>query len=148
MSRYIDWEDVVGRYPDAAKIGGADTVNSSFIVGAEAEVDARLAGRYTVPFSSTPPLVKDLCIDLVYCKMTSRQDSSDKLYQRYLDLIKEVMSGTVVLVSDTGTAVTNVRTALAFSTNSYRSAFGPDDAEEWSPSDSALTDASLERLND
>ena len=148
MGQFIVWADVVGRYPDAAKVGGAEAVSSSWIAGAEAEIAARLAARYSLPFASTPPLVQDLCIDLTYCKMTARQDSSDKIYERYLKTIAEVVAGTIVLVDATGAVIDAGAAALAWASNTYRTAFGPDTAENWSPSDAALDAAVDERQYD
>lgn len=144
MGRYINWPDVTNRYADAAKIAGAETVNSAWLFGAEAEIDARLAFRYTVPFSPAPDIVRDLCIDLLYARMTFRQEGSDKLYERVLDTIKEIVAGTLPIPG----AEPASRAGYAWASNSYRSVFGPDAPEEWSPSAGAIEDAALDRLGD
>jgi len=148
MSRYIQWVDVVGRYPAAAQIAGNTNVGSYWLPGAESEVDARLAGRYAVPFSTAPALVQDLCIDLTYCKMTAGQASSTEIYERYLERVTEIVAGTMLLTGADGTIIPSrsvSNPSLAWSSNSYRSSFGPDAPENWSPSLSAEIDAESER---
>jgi len=130
MGRYIGWQDVVGRYPDAAKIAGAEQVSSSWLTQAEYEVDARLAVRYATPFVSTPApvLVQDLCIDLTYYKATIRQKGSEKIYEYLKDRFAAIVAGTIVVpgaVAVTGGAMTAAPT--------FQTAFGYDDAENWRP---------------
>lgn len=141
MGRYIDWQHLTNRYPDAAKMAGAETVHSGWLFGVEAEVDARLSIRYTVPFSPAPDLVKDLCVDLLYARMTARQEGSEVIYERVMGLFKEIIAGTIVLpgVDPVGG---NGRT---FASNSYRTAFGTDDPANWSRSAAELTDQAFER---
>lgn len=141
MGRYISWDSVANRYSDAAHAGGAADVGSSFIAGAEAEVEARLAARYTVPFSSTPPLVADVCIDLAYVRMTARQKESEPIYERAMALLKDMVNGTIPLVDASGVLLDQGSATRTFASNSYRSAFGPDDPLNWSPSQSAIDDA-------
>lgn len=144
MGRYIDWSYVSNRYPDAAKIGGAEAVHSAWLFGVEAEVDARLSVRYTVPFSPAPDLVKDLCTDLLYARMTARQEGSQVIYERVMDLFKEIIAGTVTIPGVTPTG----RNSSTFASNSYRSAFGTDDSVNWSRSLSEMDDQAADRLGD
>lgn len=141
MGRYIDWTLVANRYPDAAKITGAEVVNSAWLFGAEAEIDARLAPRYTVPFSPAPDLVKDLCADLLYAKMTSRQEGSKIIYDRVLATIKEIIAGTLTIPG----ALPSAEGIISTASNSYRSAFGVDDPVNWSRSQSQIDDTQRER---
>ena len=145
MGRYIDWTHIVNRYPDAARIAGANDVGSSFIAGAEAEVDAALAARYTVPFTPAPPLVQSVVTDLAYCKMTIRQPESKPLQEQTQKLLDALVAGTLLLVDETGVVVQAGGPVRTFATNSYRSAFGPDDPLNWSPSQSADDDAQAVR---
>lgn len=130
MGRYILWEDVVNRYPDAAKLGGAETVNSSWICGAEAEVDARLAVRYTTPITTSPApdLVRDLCVDLTYYKANIRSKGAKALGEYLESRFAMLVNGTMAL--PTGVTATTVSEAGG----SYDSAFGRDDPEYWQPS--------------
>lgn len=144
MGRYIDWQDLANRYTDAAKMGGAEAVHSAWLFGVEAEIDARLSIRYTVPFSPAPDLVRDLCIDLLYARMTARQEGSEVIYERVMDTIKEMVAGTLPLP---GVAPLPLGGA-AWASNSYRTAFGPDDPINWSRSADQLADAVNERMGD
>lgn len=128
MGRYIGWPDVVDRYPDAARIAGAELVNSSWIAGAEDELDARLSPRYTVPFSSTPGMVRDLAIDLTYYKATLRQKGADKLYAYLKDRLDLLVNGTIELPGYVG--ATSAGNA-AFVSPTYQTAFGYDDPVNW-----------------
>lgn len=148
MGRYIGWDSVANRYPDAAVIAGANEVSSSFIAAAEAEVDARLAVRYTVPFSPAPPLVQSIVTDLAYCKMTIRQPEAEPLREQVKELLAELVAGTLLLVDADGAVLQAGGATLTYATNSYRSAFGPDDPLNWSPSQSAADDAQDARDND
>lgn len=145
MSRYIDWASITNRYPDAARIAGANDIGSSFIAGAEAEVDARLAVRYTIPFSPAPPLVQSIATDLAYCKMTIRQPETKPLLEQTEKLLDALVAGTLLLVDENGGVVQSGGPTRTLSTNSYRSAFGPDDPLNWSPSQSADEDAQTVR---
>lgn len=144
MGRYIDWSNLTNRYTDAAKIAGAEAVHSAWLFGVEAEVDARLSLRYTVPFSPAPDLVKDLCTDLLYARMTARQEGSQVIYERVMDLFKEIIAGTVTIPGVTPSAGSK----STFASNSYRSAFGTDDPVNWSRSQSELDDQAAERMGD
>lgn len=98
MARYIDWKDVVGKYADAARIGGAVEMKESFINAAEDEIDAALATRYLTPFTPVPGVVRDLCIDQAYFKMALRQKGSDLIGKFINDRIKALRTGDMVLV--------------------------------------------------
>jgi phage gp36-like protein len=146
MGRYIAWNDLTDRYPDASRIAGAELVHSAWLYGVEAEVDARLGSRYVVPFvTPTPELVRDVCTDLLYCRMTARQEGSAVIYERVMDLLKGLVAGTISLPG--GTEVAGGAN-YAFASNSYRSAFGPDDPLNWSRSQSELDASESERLGD
>lgn len=132
MGRYIDWPHVTGRYGNiTGSTLGAGNVGSYWLTQAEAEVDGRLAPRYTVPFTGTiPELVKDLCIDLTYYKMTIRQKESEAL-GKYLDKrFADIIAGTIVIpeADTTGAASSGNEAWVA---NSYYSRFGNDDPVNW-----------------
>ena len=142
MGRYIQWADVVNRYPDAAKIAGAENVSSSWLGFAEYEVDARLASKYAVPFTTSPPppLVQDLCIDLTYYKATIRQKESEALLT-YLDArFKGLVAGTLMISGATAASA-----GVSYEDTKQQGAFGWDDPLNWQPSESALEDSKESR---
>ena len=62
----ITWDQVVGRYSSLVALGaGAADVGSHYIVPAQQELESRLAGFFTVPFSTTNMTAQDLVIDMV-----------------------------------------------------------------------------------
>lgn len=144
MGRYISWADVTGRYNDFAKGPDATVAETSFVPQAEAEVDARLAVKYSVPFSPAPYLVKDLSIDLAYYKATIRQESS-KLIKEYIDArFKAIIDGTMVLTNSAG--VIGATGNFAWASNSYHSSFGLDSEVNWSVDSGAISDIQDARL--
>lgn len=129
MGRYILWTDVTNRYVDWAKGPDSTIGEAAFIPHAEAEVDARLAVKYSVPFSPAPYLVKDLSVDLAYYKATIRQESS-KLLKDYIDArFKAIIDGTLLLTNSAG--VVAGTGGFAWASNSYHSSFGMDDETLW-----------------
>ena len=143
MGRYIDWADVTGRYSDFAKGPDALQANTSFVPQAEAEVDARLAVKYTVPFSPAPYLVQDVCIDLAYYKATIRQESS-KAIKTYIDeRFEAILNGTLVLTTSEG--VVSGTGNFAWASNSYHTSFGPDSEQNWRVSSQWIEDIQGER---
>jgi hypothetical protein len=144
MGRYIDWEEIAGRYPDVARIAGATGTGSYWLGYAESEVDARLAVRFTTPFSPAPDVVRDLCIDLTYYKMTMRQKNSEVIREDIEARFEALVNGTMALP----TSYTVVADTLMWSEESqsgYHTAFGPDDPLNWIPSSAHMLDTEYER---
>lgn len=140
MGRYINWADVTGRYADFAKGPDATVGEAAFIPQAEAEVDGRLAPKYSVPFSPAPYIVKDLCVDLAYYKATIKQESS-KLIQEDLERrFKSIIDGTLLLTTSAG--VVAGTGGFAWASNSYHSAFGLDSEINWRVDSQQLHDLS------
>jgi hypothetical protein len=66
MGRYINWDDATDRYPELNTLDDASGFSSTYIVYAEAYVDAILRTHWTSPFSNNIMIVKDLSIDYAY----------------------------------------------------------------------------------
>lgn len=140
MGRYINWADVTGRYSDFAKGPDASQAEAYFVPHAEAEVDGRLAAKYTVPFSPAPYLVKDLCIDLAYVKATARQEGSKLIAESIDKRFKDILDGKLLLTNSDGVVA---RTGdMAWASNSYHSAFGFDGEQNWRVDSYQITDIS------
>lgn len=143
MGRYTNWPDIVGRYPDAAKIAGNESTGSYWLMYAEAEIDARLAPRFTTPFSSAPDVVKDIVIDMTYYRMTLRQKGSDVIKKFIDERITGLIDGTIFLPSSSATDK-----SIAWSEQDktgYHTAFGPDDDIFWRVSSTFIRDTQDER---
>lgn len=142
---YITWNRVAAKYGETVAKIDASAANSYWIPAAESEVNARLAPKYAVPMSPCPEMIADLVVDLVYYKLTYRNENQDKL-KKYIDeRFEGLLDGSVVLVDSGGTALATF-SGEAWCSNSYRSSFGPDCAENWSVDQSAIDDAQDARL--
>ncbi len=134
MGRYIEWDDVIDRYPVLNTIGGTDEVSSAFIVYAEAITDGFLAGKYTVPFSNNNMTVKYLSIDYTYW-MAARFKLEDAVavYSSYFETIRLLKDDQMEMVDETGSMIPSLRknTGIYSSTQSYSSTFGIDNPEDW-----------------
>lgn len=145
MGRYIDWAAVVDRYKTIAATTGETDIENSYLLQAEDEVDARLAVRYTVPFTPVPGVVADLCTDLTYYKIKLGSEHADKVWEYLERRFAAITSGTLLLTVS-GTVVPTVFGADgSFNTDPYRSSFGPDSAPNWSPDPNWVRNAKGER---
>ena len=149
MGRYINWSDVTNRYKEAVQFGGETEVGSAFIYGAEAYIDGKLAVKYAVPFANTPtlapPLIRDLATDLAYYRMTMRQESSKALGEDLAQRFKDLLAGTLVVVTGSGSLIASNSDMPWSTTQNYHSAFGNDTPENWVPSSSQVVDERTER---
>lgn len=133
MGRYISWDDVTGRYQDAAKKAQANNMGSYWLERAEYEVDGFLAARYTVPFTPAHPVVQDLCMDLTYYKMILNSGEQADAIWKYIEYrLKAIRDGTLVLTTS-GTELASG--AVSWNEGGTQAtAFGPDDPVNWFPS--------------
>lgn len=143
MGRYIDWADIANRYPDVAKIGGSEAVSSYWLNYVEAEIDARLAVRFTTPFTPTAPdVIKDVIIDMTYYRMTMRQKGSEVLKNSIDERISGMIDGTLYISS--GVTESTVAWSEQDKTG-YHTSFGPDNEIDWVVSSSWVDDVEAKR---
>lgn len=146
MGRYIQWDAVTNRYSDAAKIAGASDIGSAYLLGAEYEIDARLATLYSVPFTPCPPVVQDLCTDLTYYKMTMRQETSKSVKEYIDERIKAILGGSMSLVNSGGVLVGTIAgVGPYYSSEGDHSSFGPDAVPNWRVSSAWMETAQADR---
>lgn len=124
MGRYIKWDDVSGRYPEMAKIDATDAA-SSHIPYAENEVDARLSGSYTVPFSSNNITAKDLAIDHVMMRywMLRNKEKYDLIHDMLDERIKRLSSGAEAMITTSGDTVGFIGDMVYSTTMNYKPTF-------------------------
>jgi phage gp36-like protein len=112
-------------------------------------MDGKLASKYTVPFSNTPtlapPLIRDLATDLTYYRMTMRQDASKTLGEDLAQRFKDLLAGTLSVVTTSGDLVTSNSDMPWSTTQGYHSAFSSDIPENWVPSSQQVYDERTER---
>lgn len=143
MGRYIDWADIAGRYVDVTKIGGAEAVASHWISYSEADIDARLAVAFTTPFSPAPDVIKDLCIDMAYYRMTMRQKNSEVIKAFIDERLTGLINGTIVI--NASSPNDGVLAWGEQNQTGYHTAFGPDGELNWTPSSAFIQDVQDQR---
>lgn len=126
MGRYIDWDDVVARYPSISTVGGALEVNTSYIQYAEAMVDGRLSSKFTIPFSDNNLTVKDLCIEMVYKRAGNLSTKeSDKIGAWLEARFKGLLEGDENMITSSGDIIQKSTGGLVWSsTENYHPTFG------------------------
>lgn len=144
---YVQWSEVVARYQDLASDYSSADAQLGLISGAEAELDSRLAVRFTVPFSPVPPMIKDLAIDMAYYRATWRQQSEPALKDFIERRLAALVAGSATLVVS-GTVLESNNAQAWSDRDGIRSVFGPDDVTNYSVSKSWQESAQDERSND
>lgn len=129
MGRYIDYEELTGRYSQLFKGSEAESVGSHYIAFAEAEVDGRLGRTYSVPFDTTsgaPDVVKDLAIDIAYLKATigGKSKAWDGIKKSVDERFEMLLNGDMVILDASGSALTVVGDTVWSSTMNYHPVFG------------------------
>lgn len=138
MGRYITWDDVANAYPDWVSAVSANTVGNLWIPRAEDEVDGRLAPKYTVPFTPVPGVVRDLCIDLAYYKLTFATEKGKALGEILQSRFEAILSGELMLTNSLGQVAAPEK---AWSTHQdYPTHFGVDTDLNWQVSSAWATD--------
>jgi hypothetical protein len=119
MGRYIDWGDVVDRHPMLSNVGDATKMEATHIAPAENEVDARLAGVFTTPFSVNNATAKDLSIQLVYLRAGYLKDENWTIFKDYIDeRFERLLSGAEAMLTSSGDTLSVSDTTEAYHTHS------------------------------
>jgi hypothetical protein len=110
MPPLIDWSDVNRRYPETLKLADATLADSSWVPFAIAELHARLAPGFTVPFSTNNMTAKDLAIDLAYAKLYRFKDveKADAVMTYVGAQIDMLLSGNMVMLTTSGDTLVTV----------------------------------------
>jgi len=131
---YATWKHLANRYRAFADdLGDASIVNSHHIAPSEAQVEGRLAAKFTVPFEGVPLQVRELVLDLTYLRWLTPRDLA-----RAADLrtdidgrIARLLDGTDSLVLEDGTTVTADGAGAVHHTRAgYKPVFDMRDAED------------------
>ena len=147
MGRYIDWDNVIDRYPELNTLGGADQLSSSYIVYAEAFVDGALAPSFTPPFSSNNMIVRDLCIDWCYWRAARfKLDDAIEVKSAFWETVNMLKDGQILMYDEAGTLIPIEEKSMVYSnTQSYHSAFGMDNNVNWTIDEDQSEDDTLRR---
>lgn len=148
MGRYINWDDVIDRYPVLDTVGGADELSSSYIVYAEAIIDGALYSHFAVPFSDNNMIIRNLAIDYCYWRAGRfKIEDAAAVKSDFWGTISMLKNRQMVMIDEAGTIIeaSETRAGIYSSTQSYHSVFGPDDPIEWATSQQELDDTRGER---
>ena len=88
---------------DRAQTGEMDlSIISTACEDASAEVDGRLARRYSVPLTSAPRLLKLLACDIARYRLfaTRPHEEARKRYEAAIEMLEEIASGVLSLGAD------------------------------------------------
>ena len=135
MGSYVTYDELVGRYALFASWGGSEgAIEANLITYAEAEINQRFGPHFSVPFSPVHLSVKDITLDLAYCKGLRGKDKTEKTTQVCSDVYHRIdMMLTEGIVTDSGTIVSpdGARSEIWSSTEDYvptHSMLGAEDA--------------------
>ena len=147
MGRYINWDEVVIRYPELSDVRGAAEVGSYFIAQAENMVDGLLHNKFTAPFSNNNATVKDLSVDATYIKMYRRSSPKavDAMEKAFYKRIDRLMMGKEAMVTTSGTLVEASDSDIYSTTKGYHSPFGMGDVEDFHVDSSQTYAEEIER---
>lgn len=141
-----------------AKMGNTEVKNK--IARADSIIDAYLASKFTVPFSSTPPLIESISIDLsayYVLRTLFTRDSVNK--NNYINdfLLKhlntkektgtlyDILNDDITLVDSSGTVIDTTSDLIDSNIKDYVPIFNVDDAEDWEVDPDRLEDIADER---
>ncbi len=151
MGRYIGWDHLAGRYSQVVGFADAEEVGSNYITYGEAEVDARLAKAFDVPFASgsSYPTVRDLAIDFSYLRMSLGKDKTRSALRKELDgKIIDLCEGRLEIVDDSGEVIGRgglIGGTIWSSTENYTPVFGIGNIEDMEPDTDQVDDEEAAR---
>lgn len=119
---YCSYNDLIIRYPSINDnfYSSETLVNSACIYFADAELDARLAVAYDVPFASPAPVViEDLSMDLCYYRVLRTKDPerAEMIHDAIIGRIDDMIKGNEAIVTASGTAIFPTQEGAEFWSN-------------------------------
>jgi len=98
-------EDILIQLTDDHDAGVVDDdVVTRAIADADSEIDSYCGKQYAVPFSTVPPRVRKLSVDIAIYNLYSRRkgapESREKRYDRAISFLKDVAKGLASLGED------------------------------------------------
>jgi len=141
MGKYIDWDDIVIRYPAIDNVGGASEIGSAWLGAVENQVEGMLATAYTVPFSNNNETMKDLCIELAYLRIGNLKiDESKTLKENFMERIKRLTSGGEAMIDSSGEVIGRVGDTIYSTTSGYKPIFDLGEVEKWETDPNQVSD--------
>jgi hypothetical protein len=138
----IDWSDVNRRYPETLKHADATQADSSWVPYAIAELHARLAPGFTVPFSDNNLTAKDLAIDLAFARLYRYKDEEKATaVSSYISgQIEGLLKGQLQMITTSGDVLKAVGGTVYSTTDGYHPVHGIGPIEYSVPSSQQIVD--------
>lgn len=140
MPPLIDWKDCCARYPELASLRDATQADSGYVQYAIAELHARLASRFTVPFSDNNLTAKDLAIDLTFAKLYRFKDPEKAAsVSSYVGgMIGDLIAGRASMLTTSGDVIDGIGGTAYTTTSGYHPTFGMSAPELWDVASSQI----------
>lgn len=134
MPNYLSWAAVLARYAEFDKLPNVSStsVQDAMMDMAEAELNSRLASRYTAPFSSNNMTAISIGVDVLYVQnQLTRQPEKAKALMGSVDSrIAALLDGSASMIDSTGTVLDVSGTVVWSSSENYPPTFGMSPIEE------------------
>ena len=132
MGRYIDWSDVVAKYPDVAKLNDANELEDMYVPAAEGYIQGSLSSKYSDELLLQSFLVKSLMVDQVYkdIQTTRQPKKAEALYKSIENTIKAIVTKRKLLVDSGGNILSYDRSVVWSNTKDYTPVFGMSSTED------------------
>lgn len=142
MGRYATYSgDVTARYPRCLTDSRAAALcESAYLLPAEFELDARLAPKFTVPFSNNNMTARDLTIDMTMLRTGIYKDRDEELRASVESRIKALLDGTMVMITTSGEVAGYPGGGVFSTTQNYHPTFGMGDIVDMKPDDDRVAD--------
>jgi phage gp36-like protein len=158
MGSYANTTNMKARFPGFPQSSTTfDTVLSDNITRAESVVNASIARRYGLPFTTVPPYIitiaEDLSAGYAYRSSFMRDSHNtsewqEELVDKAMDMLKEIKDGDIDLVDTSGNIISerSTRTVITSNTEDYTLAFGLDTSTSWRVDPDRLSDIATDRF--
>lgn len=147
MPPLINWNDVTARYPELANIRDATQADSGYVQYAIGELNAKLASRFTVPFSDNNLTAKDLAIDLTFAKLYRYKDAEKAAaVGSYVgQFIGELVAGRASMLTTSGDVIDGIGGTVYGTTQTYHPVFGMSNPLLWQVDSAQVIDEESDR---
>lgn len=115
MGKYTDSADIRKLFREVDSVPSFTDEDIEFYIRfAESEVDAKIATRYTLPFSQTPPVIRSIAtekslikvLDRFFTGQTEGENDWRNVRKKECDaLLKDIVDGKMTLVDSAGAVI-------------------------------------------
>lgn len=107
----------------------SSTIPADAIAKAESEVNSYLAARYTVPLTTVPAKIKQICVDIALYHLYSRAaindlpDSALTRYEKAVAFLKDISRGIATLPELSASVISASAPSYGFKTDNENAVF-------------------------